>query len=96
MGHATINSTKSLRDTFLLWICCIINDPSQSYLPVTDEEAVKSTPLSLTVPSLLAVPEISMKRCTLSKLIFELLKGIRVDLGLHALVVLELSLACTF
>ena len=31
-------------------------NPSQSYLPATDNEAIKSTPLSLDVASLLSAP----------------------------------------
>ena len=36
-------------------------NPSQSYLPATDNEALKSTPLSLDVASLLSAPEIMTK-----------------------------------
>ena len=43
-------------------------NPSQAYLPAIDEEAFKSTPLSLKIASLISAPEISWKRCILSKL----------------------------
>ena len=36
-------------------------NPSQSYLPAKDNEALKSTPLSLDVASLLSAPEIMTK-----------------------------------
>ena len=35
-------------------------NPSQSYLPATDNEALKPTPLSLEVASLLVAPEIML------------------------------------
>ena len=39
----------------------------QSYLPATDNEALKPTPLSLEVASLLVAPEIMTKSCISSK-----------------------------
>ena len=43
-------------------------NPSQSNLPATEKEALKSTPLSLEVAWLLSAPEIMMKSCISSKL----------------------------
>ena len=42
-------------------------NPNQSYLPATDNEALKPTPLALEVASLLVAPEIMTKSCISSK-----------------------------
>ena len=38
-------------------------NPSQSYLPAMNKEALQSTPLSLEEASLLSAPEIMTKSC---------------------------------